>query len=68
MLIDLDKTDLVNLVRGINPPYEVFEVSLVKQCGSYTGGFNDRWDWRTYDLEKLTESQLVELYKICKSC
>lgn len=65
--IKLDKEDLISLVIGKPPYYNQFENPLVKQCGSYTGGMAERWDWKTHELEKLSEEQLYELYVICKN-
>jgi hypothetical protein len=65
--VNLDKEDLVNLVMGTSPYYNEFENPQIKQCGSYTGGMTERWDWKTTELEKLSEEKLYELYLICKN-
>lgn len=67
MTVDLDKHDLISLVKGIDPPYSLFEHPLVKECGSYSGGFSDRWTWHTYKLKELTEETLYNLYSLIKS-
>ena len=64
MKVELTKEDLKSLVMGTSPYYSVFEVALVKNNGSYTGGFVERWDWNLND--KLTENQLWDLYVICR--
>lgn len=66
MNIDLSKKDLVNLVKGQSPYYNVMNNPLVKQCGNYVGGFYDKWNWHSTELEKLTEEQLYQLYTLCK--
>ncbi len=66
MTADLDKRDLVSLVAGTTPDYTVMSLPLIAQCGSYTGGFHDRWDWSKTKLDKLTEEQLWEVYQHCK--
>ena len=63
MKVDLDKADLVCLVKGITPNYE----PLVKRCGHYVGGFSERWEWNKSQLMELTENELCELYSICKT-
>ena len=65
MTVELTHKDLVNLAKGCTPNYSLFEHPIVKQCGSYTGGMHDRWDWNTYSLSQLTEGQLWELYTVC---
>lgn len=67
MVLDLDKKDLINLVKGSSPNYEVMEHPLVEKSGRYTGGFVEKWDWREYRLKEMTEEELVELYNICKN-
>jgi hypothetical protein len=66
MEVDLDKEDLIALVRSTDPNYELFENPFVKPFGDYQGGFYDRWIWKVSDLHKLTEHRLWELYKMCK--
>lgn len=66
MKIDLDSKDLLNLVHGITPSYNVFENSLVRKCGYYIGGFVDKWEWSDIALSDLSESELYKLYKVCK--
>ena len=50
MKVDLDKADLVCLVKGITPNYEAFDEPLVKRCGYYEGGFSERWEWNKSQL------------------
>lgn len=63
--MDLDREDLLNLVKGTSPYYNVFENPLVKRCGSWTGGFVDKWSWNS-GLNSLTDAELMKLYKTCK--
>lgn len=65
--VKLDKHDLISLLIGKPPYYNEFENPQIKQCGSYTGGMTERWDWKTTELEKLSEEKLYELYLICKN-
>ena len=64
--IELVKRDLISLVKGTDPSYDAMSIPLVKKHGKYHGGFNDEWQWDTYELEKLTEQQLYELYSLIK--
>ena len=67
MQINLEKKDLINLVKGITPYYNVFNEPLVKQCGSYYGGHDISWEWDYFKLKNLSEKALYDLYKICKN-
>lgn len=66
MKVELDGYDLVNLVKGIEPNYNVMNNELVQGNGHFVGGFVDRWDWDYSCLKKLSEKDLWELYNICK--
>lgn len=66
MEVILDKEDLISLVKGACPYYDVFDHPLVKMSGVYRGGFRDEWNWDEYKLKKLSEKSLLELYFICK--
>lgn len=66
MIIDITQNMLVDLVNGVSPSYDVFEVPLVKENGSYNGSY-DSWSWDKHNLKKLTAPQLWELYSICKN-
>ena len=66
MLIELDRKDLISLVKGTSPYYSIFENPLVKQCGSYCGGMCDEWSWTSVYLEELSDKELFELYALCK--
>jgi len=66
MKIDLDKKGLIDLVKGTSPHYDLFENSIVKLCGTFNGS-SGTWSWNEYELEKLNERQLYDLYKSCRS-
>lgn len=59
MIVELDKTDLVRLARGVSPSYEHMD----ERYGQYFGGFKDEWRWDSYKLSKLSEDQLWALYQ-----
>ena len=64
MLVNLDRKDLESLVKASSPSYSNFENELVLKAGhSYIDCYG-RTDWNS--LEKLTDEELFELYKICK--
>jgi hypothetical protein len=58
MIVDLNKIDLIALVRGTSPDYDLF--NKLKEYGQYfdvTG-----WRWKMDTLKKLSEQQLYDLY------
>lgn len=64
MEVVLSKEDLISLVKGTPPSYSVMDHAMVEKHGSYSGSY-DRWDWNS-ELKELSESELWELYNICK--
>lgn len=66
MKLCLEKDDLVNLVKGINPNYSIINHTLVEKCGTMWGGHSQEWEWDKYKLENLSEHDLLRLYYLCK--
>lgn len=65
MVVDLDRKDIVSLLKGVEPSYEIME-NIPKDLGSYTGGFVDRWNWSFWDDVDYTDEELYAIYKMCK--
>lgn len=67
MKVDLDKKDIISLLRGSCPNYSVMN-KIPKDLGSYVGGFVDDWKWN-YISEDISYSEeyLYDLYLICKN-
>jgi hypothetical protein len=64
MTVDLDNDGLKALVKGTPPSYDEFNNPLVKKAGH---SYSDQYGWTTWSsLDKLTDDELWELYKICK--
>jgi len=61
MRVELNKSDLVSLVRGITPLS--MENPLILNNGGY--GEDDIWKWGK--LNHLSEEELVEIFRVCKS-
>ena len=64
MLIDLQKYDLMSLVRGEMPNYSLFT------CLNDYGYYDDcrgEWHWHELILERLDKKELYELYLLCKN-
>lgn len=65
MNLDLDKEGLITLAMGSSPNYNVFENPKVDQSGRFNGS-TGVWHWDRTALEKLTESELHDLYITCR--
>ena len=63
MILDLDKQDLVNIIQGCNFSYKALDNQKIRN--HYTT--DDRKSF-WIGLEKLSENELIEIYKIIKSC
>ena len=63
MKIELTKRDLINMVRGTEPSHSIMNHPLIIKAGYFIGGFRDEWRWK--DLNKLTEEELYQVYKLC---
>ena len=67
MIVDLDRKDIISLLTGSKPNYNVFD-KIPKELGSYVGGFVDDWQWnRINENVSYTDEQLYDLYLICKN-
>lgn len=63
--IALDKEDIISLVKGQSPNYSVMEHRLIKKHGNFDGSYG-KWNWNSFSLEKCTEEELKEIYRLCK--
>ena len=71
MKVELDRLDIVNMLRGTTPSYSIMK-NIPKELGSYCGGFVDEWKWNisAYNIEcfkDYSDEYLVELYYKCKN-
>jgi len=64
--LDLDKNDLISLIKGTDPNLNVMEHPKIRYRGSYREPYG-RWDWNYGAFEKCTEEEMYEVYKICKN-
>ncbi len=57
MIFDLNKTDLINIVRGSQPNYSAMDHPDVSSRGHFDG-VKSQWRWDTGELKKLNEGML----------
>nr|DAQ97733.1 MAG TPA: hypothetical protein [Caudoviricetes sp.] len=66
MLIDLEKQDLINLVKGIAPSFTAMNEPYIKGMGYYDD-YRGSWKWYNTSLEQLDENDLLLIYYLCKN-
>lgn len=67
MKVDLDKKDIIALLRGSDVPYSVMD-KIPENLGHYVGGFVDEWRWYHISEEtQYSEEYLYDLYLMCKN-
>ena len=66
MKIELNKDDLVALVVGSEPNSKLMNKYTVLKYGNWTGGFVDEWAWNKWELYRLDEEELYNIYKECR--
>ena len=67
MNIEIDRTDLINMIKGTNPSYDLMTQPMIKLLGSFTGGFSDRWNWNYSFPTELSDEDLFEVYTLLKN-
>jgi len=66
MILDLDKKDLISLVKGISPYDSVWNNPLINENGDYSASYSN-WDWNYGTFENCSEEKIYEIYMICKN-
>jgi hypothetical protein len=64
-LLKIGKDTLIDLVFGVGPNFNIFKNPTVARCGKYNGSYGS-WSWDMVELNKLTEDELYDLYKLCR--
>lgn len=65
MEVELSKGDIICLLRGVEPSYDTMGLVEDMGLGSYSGGFEDRFEWQypnSHLWDKYSEEELYELY------
>lgn len=66
MIVNLDRTDICNMLSGVEPSYEEMDRLERIGLGYYVGGFNDEWHWNGTRFADFSDEQLLEIYKSLK--
>lgn len=66
MIADLDRKDIISLMKGTTPNYDVMS-KIPKDLGDYIGGFSERWEWAYCVSDKYTDRELFNIYLMCKN-
>lgn len=62
----LDHEDLKTLVCGATPSFDLIKHDFVKTKGKFSEDY-DIWQWDMEVIEKCTDEELWELYRLCKN-
>jgi len=65
MLVELTKDDLVRLIIYVYPSKNMMGEYSKLKYGEWVGGYVNDWRWDRFNLEKLTEQELYNIYKEC---
>ena len=66
MNVELSKDDLVTLVMGSEPHFDLMSKYTGLEYGHWTGGFVDEWTWYKWALERLDEEELYSIFQECR--
>lgn len=66
MKLDLDKADLISLVKGTDPNLNVMEHPKIRSRGGYREP-EGRWDWDYNVFKDCAEEEIWAVYQICKN-
>lgn len=64
--VTLEKEDIIALLKGTEPPIQLINFFVDKECGNMFGGHNIEWKWNKYGMEKHSEAELYGMYLACK--
>ena len=68
MTVDLDKQDVITLIKGSFVPWELMDHPLISKLGVYVGGFQDKWYWNSNNvINQYAEEDLLQVYYLLKS-
>ena len=67
MIVNLDRKDIISLLTGSKPNYNVID-KIPIEFGSYVGGFVNDWRWNNISENvSYSDEQLYDLYLMCKN-
>lgn len=67
--VELTKEEVICLIKGIWPPYSLFNELDKLGFGRFIGGFVDKWEWNDNPKfwNKFSIEQLFDIYTNIKS-
>lgn len=63
MIVELNKSDLCNLLAGTCPSFDLMTIISKMGLGYYVGGFSDEWKWTLRNADSYSKEELWDLYK-----
>jgi hypothetical protein len=61
---NLDKEDLISLLKGTVPNYSIMNNPLIDNNGYFNGSYGT-WNWYS-KIENLDEETIFKMYMLCK--
>lgn len=65
MVVDLSREDIINLLRGTYPGWDVMD-KIPEDLGCEIGGSVGEWEWNISVNNPHTDEELFEIYLMCK--
>lgn len=66
MLVDMNKYDLINMLKGCSMSYQQCEKQTTAGLMKFSGNqHNEDWDWIVEKLMMKSEEELLKLYQEC---
>ena len=68
MLVDLDRTDLISLLKGSDAFWVKSPVKEIAELGGKSeGGMGEKWRWDDSKINKLSDTELLGIYLLIKA-
>lgn len=64
--VELLRSDVINMLKGVNPNYSLFDKLASLELGYFIGGFEEKWVWKETAFDRYNIQQLLGLYNTCK--
>jgi hypothetical protein len=63
MTVELDRTDIITLIKGCFIPFSMMDDKILKKMGKFIGGFTDEWRWEYKpDISEFSDEELWNVY------
>lgn len=67
MKVELNKIDIINMLKGTCCPYDFIDEFSKRELGTFSGGFSDEWIWNEVTLFSKSMEELLDIYNKIKT-